>query len=54
MLVEGILRAHIRTFDHFLFDDIWELTTRDAVVAAVVREDPNEPPNFLEGLMPRQ
>jgi hypothetical protein len=46
MLTEEILRAHIRTFDHFLFDDIWELTSREAIVAAVVREEPNEPGDF--------
>lgn len=43
MLTEVILRHHIRTFDHFLFDDIWELTSRDSIVASVVREEPNEP-----------
>lgn len=43
MRTENILRDHIRTFDHFLFDDLWELISRDTVVAAVVREDPLEP-----------
>jgi hypothetical protein len=41
MLTENLLR----TFDHFLFDDIWELTSRDTIVAAVVREDPDQPDN---------
>jgi len=40
MVTEPILRDHIRTFDRFIFDDLWELLTRDAVVASVVREEP--------------
>lgn len=43
MLTENILRDHIRTFDHFLFDDLWELTNRDAIAAAVIRDEPTEP-----------
>lgn len=42
MLTEPILQAHIRTFDRFLFDDLWELTTREAIAASVVREEPSE------------
>ena len=48
MLTEDILRHHIRTFDHFLFDDIWELTSRDSIVASVVREEPTEPGSSSE------
>jgi hypothetical protein len=54
MLTENILRAHIRTLDCFLFDDIWELTSRDAVVASVIREEPpgsdnpTEPTSLLQ------
>jgi hypothetical protein len=33
MLVEPVLKNHIRTFDHFIFDDLWELLTRDAIEA---------------------
>ncbi len=39
MLTEPILRDQIRTFDRFVFDDIWELLTRDAIAATVVREE---------------
>jgi hypothetical protein len=35
MRTEPILRDHIRTFDHFLFDDLWPLLTRDAVPALI-------------------
>lgn len=35
MLTEEILRDHIRTFDHFVFDDLWNLLDRDAVVAKI-------------------
>ena len=35
MLTEEILRDHIRTFDHFVFDDLWELLNRDAIVATI-------------------
>ena len=40
MQTEPILRDHIRTFDHLLFDDLWELLTRDAVVAQVTKVPP--------------
>ena len=40
MLTEPILRDHIRTFDRFVFDDLWELLQRDAIAATVVREEP--------------
>ena len=35
MLTEKILKDHIRTFDHFLFDDLWSLVNRSAVVAKI-------------------
>lgn len=35
MRTEAILRDHIQTFDHFVFDDLWELLGRDAIVATV-------------------
>lgn len=35
MLTEKILKDHIRTFDHFLFGDLWTLLNRTAVVAAI-------------------
>jgi len=44
MLTEPILRQHIRTFDHFIFDDLGELLQRDAIAASVVREDPEGSP----------
>jgi len=48
MLTEPILKAHIRTLDCFLFDDIWELTSREAVVASVVREEGSGPEDLAE------
>jgi hypothetical protein len=35
MLTEKILKDHIRTFDHFLFGDLWTLLKRTAVVATI-------------------
>ena len=35
MLTEKILKDHIRTFDHFLFGDLWTLLNRAAVVARI-------------------
>lgn len=35
MLTEKILKDHIRTFDHFLFDDLWTLIKRTAVIAKI-------------------
>ncbi len=35
MLTEKILKDHIRTFDHFLFGDLWTLLNRAAVVATI-------------------
>jgi hypothetical protein len=37
MLVEPILKDHIRTFDHFLFTEVWNLIARSetAVVASI-------------------
>lgn len=42
MVTEPILRQHIRTLDCFIFDDLRELLTRDAVLASVVREESEE------------
>ncbi len=35
MLTDKILKDHIRTFDHFLFGDLWTLLNREAVVARI-------------------
>jgi hypothetical protein len=35
MLTEKILKDHIKTFDHFLFGDLWTLLNRTAVVAKI-------------------
>ncbi len=35
MLTENILKDHIKTFDHFLFKELWGLLKREAVVAKV-------------------
>jgi hypothetical protein len=35
MITEPILKDHIRTFDHFLFTELWGLMEREAVVAKV-------------------
>jgi len=35
MRTENILKDHIRTFDHFLFGDLWVLLNRTAVVAKI-------------------
>jgi hypothetical protein len=35
MLTEKILKDHIRTFDHFLFGDLWTLLNRTALVARI-------------------
>jgi hypothetical protein len=35
MISDSLLQKHIRTFDHFLFGDIWELLNRGAIVAQV-------------------
>lgn len=43
MRTEPILRDHIRTFDCLLFDDLWELLTRDAIVAQITPPPPSEP-----------
>ena len=39
MRTESILIDHIRTLDHLVFNDIWSLITRDAVVAEVMPDD---------------
>lgn len=35
MRTEPILRDHIKTFDHFIFGDVWELLSREAIVAKI-------------------
>ncbi len=35
MLTENIIKDHIKTFDHFLFGDLWRLLHRTAIVATV-------------------
>jgi hypothetical protein len=35
MLTDRILKEHIRTFDHFLFGDLWTLLNQAAVVAKI-------------------
>lgn len=35
MTTEPILKDHIKTFDHFLFADLWELRSREAIPAKV-------------------
>lgn len=44
MRTAPILRDHIKTFDRFLFDDLWQLMKRDAVAAVVEpgKEDGDE------------
>jgi hypothetical protein len=39
MLTEPFLKDHIRTFDHFLFTELWCLLDREAVVAKVEPKD---------------
>ncbi len=40
MITEEILCDHIQTFDHFVFDDLWELLNRDAIVATIKQQTP--------------
>jgi hypothetical protein len=35
MTTEPILKDHIKTFDHFLFADLWELRSREAILAKI-------------------
>lgn len=49
MITEHILRDHIRTFDRFVFNDVWELSNRAEVVTAVIREDSPFPGDESEG-----
>ena len=35
MRTEPILRDHIKTFDHFIFGDVWELLGREAIVTKI-------------------
>ncbi len=39
MITENILKDHIKTFDHFLFKELWGLIQREAVVAKVEPEE---------------
>jgi hypothetical protein len=41
MTTEPILKAHIKTFDHFLFADLWELCSREAIPAKVEKKSEN-------------
>jgi len=41
MRTEQILKDHIRTFDHFLFGDLWALLGRTAVVAKIEPREEN-------------
>jgi hypothetical protein len=41
MLTEPILKDHIRTFDHFLFSELWSLLARKEAIVAKV--EPKEP-----------
>jgi hypothetical protein len=38
MTTEPILKDHIKTFDHFLFTDLWELCSREAIPAKVEKK----------------
>ncbi len=42
MLTDGILKNHIRTFDHFLFKELWGFLRRGAVVATVESKQPDD------------
>ncbi len=42
MLTEHILKDHIRTFDHFLFVELWGLLKREAVVAKIEPKENGE------------
>jgi len=42
MLSEPILKNHIRTFDHFLFDEVWSLLARKEAIVAKVEPTVNE------------
>lgn len=35
MQVDALLKQHIKTFDHFVFTDIWELLNRDSLEATI-------------------
>jgi hypothetical protein len=39
MLTENILKDHIRTFDHFLFKELWGFLKREAVIVKVESEE---------------
>jgi hypothetical protein len=38
MTTEPVLKNHIKTFDHFLFADLWELRSREAIPAKVEKK----------------
>lgn len=50
MTTEPILKDHIKTFDHFLFSDLWELCSRESIRAKVEpkSEMSEETPTFQE------
>ncbi|MCK4594714.1 hypothetical protein KAU45_09440 [bacterium] len=41
MLTEPILKEHIKTFDYFLFGDLWNLMSKKAIVAKIEPENTN-------------
>jgi hypothetical protein len=41
MLTEPILKDHIRTFDHFLFSELWSLLARKNAIVAKVEPKEN-------------
>jgi hypothetical protein len=41
MRSEPILKDHIRTFDHFLFDDVWRFLEQTGVTALEIQEQKN-------------
>lgn len=42
MRTEPVLKDHIRTFDHFLFTDVWRFLEHDGVHAQVAQEAPRQ------------
>jgi hypothetical protein len=41
MLTEPILKDHLRTFDHFLFSELWSLLARKEAIVAKVESKEN-------------
>ncbi|MDO9555246.1 MAG: hypothetical protein Q7J40_01520 [Atribacterota bacterium] len=42
MLTEPILKDHIKTFDHFLFEELWTLLSKAAIVAKIEPKNSND------------